>query len=43
MEVIYAPDEERIYRAILNEVDQAKVKENEGELIKAVQNKLHTL
>lgn len=43
MEVIYEPDEERNYRAILNEADQAKVKDADIELIKAVGDKIQTI
>ena len=43
LEVTYEPDEERNYRAILNEADQAKVKDTEIELIKAVGDKIQEL
>ena len=43
MEVIYEPDEERNYRAILNEIDQVKVKDTDVELIKAVGDKIQEL
>jgi hypothetical protein len=43
IEVIYEPDEERNYRAILNEADQAKVKDDDVELIKAVGDKIQTI
>lgn len=43
IQVVYEPDEERNYRAILNEVDQAKVKDTEIELIKAVGDKIQEL
>ena len=43
MEVVYEPDEERNYRAILSEADQAKVKESDVELIKAVGDKIQSI
>ena len=43
MEVIYEPDEERNYRAILNEADQIKVKGMDRELIKAVGEKIQLI
>ena len=39
-EVTYEPDEEGNYRAILNEADQAKIKERDMELIIAVGAKI---
>ena len=42
LEVTYEPDEERIYRAILNGADQAKVTDVEIELIKVVGEKLQS-
>ena len=36
MEVIYEPDEERNYRAIINETDRASIKKSDIELIKAI-------
>lgn len=42
MEVIYEPDEDRNYRAILNEADQAKGKDTDVELIKAVGDKIQS-
>jgi hypothetical protein len=43
IEVIYEPDEERNYRAILNEADRAKVKESDAGLIKAVGDKIQAI
>ena len=43
MEVVYEPDEERNYRAILNEVEQAKVRSVDLELIKAVGDKIQSI
>ena len=43
MEVIYEPDEERNYRAILNEADQAKLNDIDRELIKAVGDKIQAI
>ena len=40
LEVIYEPDEERNYRAILTGTDQTKVTDTEIELIKAVGEKI---
>ena len=40
LEVIYEPDEERNYRALLNETDQGKVKDLDKELIKLVGEKI---
>ena len=43
MEVIYEPDEERNYRAILRGADQAKVMDTDMELIKAVGDKIKSI
>ncbi len=43
MEVIYEPDEERNYRTILNEADQAKLRDVDRELIKAVGDKIQSI
>ena len=43
LEVIYEPDEERHYRAILNQTDQGPVKDSDLELIKAVAEKIGLL
>jgi len=43
MEVIYEPDEERNYRAILNEADLAKVNDMDRELIKMVGDKIQAI
>ncbi len=43
MEVIYEPDEERNYRAIINVADQVKVKDKDVELIKAVGDKIQSI
>jgi hypothetical protein len=43
LEVTYEPDEERNYRAILSEADQAKVKQSDVELIKAVGDKIQSI
>jgi hypothetical protein len=43
IEVIYEPDEERNYRALLNEVDQAKVRDVDRELIKVVGDKIQSI
>ena len=38
LEVMYEPDEERNYRALLNEADQSKVRQADMELIALVGN-----
>ena len=43
MEVIYEPDEERNYRAIINVADQVKVNDTDRELIKAVGDKIQAI
>ena len=43
MEVIFEPDEERNYRAIINDVDQAKVKGRDIELVKLVCEKIQSI
>ncbi len=43
LEVVYETDEERQYRAVLNESDQGKVKDCDVELIKAVANKIESI
>jgi len=41
--VIYEPDEERKYRAILKSTDQGSVKDSDMELIKAVVDKIELI
>ncbi len=43
MEIIYEPDEERNYRAILNGIDQGLVKYSDIELIKVIGAKIESL
>ena len=43
MEVIYEPDEERNYRAILNDIGQGAIKDSDIELIKAVGDKIELI
>lgn len=43
LEVTYEPDEERNYRAMLSEADQAKVTGNDIELIRAVGDKIQAI
>jgi len=43
LEVTYEPDEERNYRAILNEADHAKVTDTDVELIKAIGEKIQSI
>jgi hypothetical protein len=43
MEVIYEPDDERNYRAILKDADLSKIKDSDVELIKAVGDKIQLL
>ncbi len=43
LEVSYEPDEERNYRAILNEADQGKVTGSDIALIRAVGDKIQAL
>jgi hypothetical protein len=42
VEVIYEPDQELNYQAILNEADQAKVRDIDRALIKAVRDKIQS-
>jgi len=43
MEVIYEPDEERNYRAILNDIGQGTIKDSDIEIIKAVGDKIELI
>jgi len=43
MEVIYEPDEERNYRAIMNDIGQGAIKDSDIELIKAVGDKIELI
>jgi hypothetical protein len=43
MEVIYEPDEERSYRAIMNDIGQGVIKDSDIELIKAVGDKIELI
>ncbi len=43
IDVVYEPDEERNYRAILNESDSASIKRNTVVLIKAVGEKIESI
>ena len=43
MEVIYEPDEERRYRAILQDIQQSSIKDKDIELIKAVADKIESI
>ena len=43
MEVMYEPDEERHYRAIIHSTQQASIKNEDRELIKAVGDKIESI
>jgi hypothetical protein len=43
LEVMYEPDEERNYRAIINPADQHKIREIDMELIKLVGEKIQSI
>ena len=43
MELIYEPDEERNFRAIVNEIDFGSIKVSDIEMIKAVGDKLQSI
>ena len=43
IEVVYEPDEERNYRAVLNNADHAKVNDHDMELIKAVGEQIEAI
>ena len=43
IEVFYEPDEERRYRAILHDTQQASIQDKDKELIKAVGDKIESI
>jgi hypothetical protein len=43
MEVMYEPDEERHYRAIIHDKQQSSIKDKDKELIKAVGDKIESI
>jgi len=43
IEVMYEPDEERHYRAILQDIQQSSMKDKDKELIKAVADKIESI
>ena len=43
LEVIFEPDEERHYRAIMNQIGQGSIKDSDREMIEAVAEKIESI